>query len=99
MKKAISILAAIIIFASCEPRVVYVRKPNLTDTTVLKAQMSLKEWRENFDSIRISALKLYSPEVMKDTLLQKQCFTSIGNAISKIDKSLGDSNLNPIFKK
>jgi hypothetical protein len=96
MKKTIFILAAIILFAACKEKIVYVTKPTLNDSTVLKAEMKLVEWKAAFNTIQQKSVAMY---YLKDTTEKKKAFDTIMMAINYIDKNIGDSNRNQIFKK
>lgn len=98
MKKIIFILSAIILFAACEPKekIVYVTKPTVTDTTVLKAELKVKEWNLVFGTINQKATRMY---YSVDTTEKRKSFDTIMMAINYINANLADSNRNPIFKK
>lgn len=96
MKKAKILAATLILFASCKERIVYVQKPVLNDTTVLKAELKVSEWKAVFNTIQAKSVALYN---LKDTAEKRKSIDTIFMAINFVDKNLGDTNRNPILKK
>lgn len=96
LKKNFIILMAIILFAACETKVVYLTKPTLNDTTVLKAEMKFSEWRDVYATIQNKSVALY---YLKDTAEKRKAYDTIMMALSHIDRNISDSNRNQIFKK
>ncbi len=104
MKNTIIILSVIIAFAACKPQVIYRDKPQIVyrdkptvnDSTVLKAELKVKEWNILFSTIynkaRVAA-------IVKDTTRKKAALDTIRMAIAYIDKNISDTSRNPILKK
>lgn len=95
MKKILALLL-LSAFVACQPKVVYVNKPALNDSTILKAEMKLSEWKQVLGAIQANAIDVYNG---KEDSVKRKNLDTLFYAVQYLDKNLSDSNLNPIFKK